>query len=200
MADCGPIVDAVQCEEGTMLTASGVIFSLARPRPEDVRLEDIAQGLSLTNRYSGQTKAAYCVAQHAVLVARSLRNAGASPREIQWGLHHDDAEAYVGDVTRPLKRLLRQGAERSVYDRIEERVMAAIARALGLVGTEPPAIVEQHDKAVGAREQLDLERVPPGWVPLCAPADISVRPWGAVLARVQYLDEHARIESEVRRG
>lgn len=195
-----PIVDAVQCEEGTMLTASGVIFSLANPRPEDVRLADIAQALSLTNRYCGQTRRPYCVAQHAVLVARSLRDAGATLAEQLWGLHHDDAEAYVGDVTRPLKRLLRQGNARSVYDVIEDHVMGAIAEALGLEGTEQPAIVGEHDKAVGAREQIDLGRVPLGWVPLCEPASIVVEPWSAERARAEYLDEHDRIEREVRRG
>jgi hypothetical protein len=195
-----PLVDAVQCEEGTMLTASRVVFSLARPRPEDVRLEDIAQGLSLTNRYSGQTKVAYCVAQHAVLVARSLRASGATPAEQLWGLHHDDAEAYVGDVTRPLKRLLRQGNERSVYDVIEDNVMGAIAEALGLEGTEQPAIVSEYDKRVGAREQIDLGRVPAGWVPLIAPAHCVVEPWAAERARREFLVEHERLEREVRRG
>jgi len=191
------LVESELLAASSILTVSGVNFSLARPLAKDVRLEDIAQGLSLTNRYSGQTRQAYSVAQHAVLVARSLRDAGERPRVQQWGLHHDDAEAYCGDVTRPLKRLMRRGGEWSAYDEIERRIMAAIAEALGLVGTEQPAAVEHHDKAVGAREQIDLGRVPADWVPLVTPATCVVTPWSAAKARRVFMFEHLRIESEV---
>jgi hypothetical protein len=194
------MVDVEMVDAATLLTVSGVVFSLARPRPEDVRLEDIAQGLSLTNRYTGQTRRAYSVAQHAVLVARELRRAGHPPHIVQWGLHHDDAEAYCGDVTRPMKKLLRQGGEWSVYDVVEDRVMAAIAEALGLEGAKAPHVVEQFDKAVGVREQMDLRRVPAGWVPPCRPADCLVSPWEAHRAYDLFLYEHQTIEAEVARG
>jgi hypothetical protein len=194
------MVDVEMVDAATLLTVSGITFSLARPRAEDVRLEDIAQGLSLTNRYTGQTRRPYSVAQHAVLVARELRRAGHPPDVVMWGLHHDDAEAYCGDVTRPMKKLLRQGGEWSVYDVVEDRVMAAIAEALGLKGTKAPPVVEQFDKAVGAREQIDLRRVPPGWVPACRPADCLVSPWESHRAFDLYLYEHQMIAVEVARG
>lgn len=42
-------------------TYSGVFFDLLNPRPEDVRIEDIAHALSLIARYNGHTKGLYCV-------------------------------------------------------------------------------------------------------------------------------------------
>jgi hypothetical protein len=170
-----------------MLTVSGVDFSLAKPRAEDVRIEDIAHGLSLTNRYAGQTRTAYNVAQHSVLVARTLA-AIAQPREvILAGLMHDAAEAYVGDLTRPVKRLIRQGAKHSAFDYLEDAVMGAIAERFG-IALPLPEIVHEHDAAMCAREQLDLGRVPAGWVPPCAPADCRVTPWHAGHAEAAFLD------------
>jgi hypothetical protein len=48
----------------------------------------------------------FSVAEHAVLVARRLRDQGYPPQVVLGGLHHDDPEAYLHDLTKPLKVLL----------------------------------------------------------------------------------------------
>lgn len=63
-------------------------------------IESIASALSHINRFNGHV-GQYSVAQHCVLVAMQL------PKDLRLsGLLHDAPEAYIGDVTSPLKALL----------------------------------------------------------------------------------------------
>lgn len=107
-------------------TASGTYLDLASPDPTAIRVLDVGQGLARTDRYAGQTRRFYSVAEHAVRVQQKLMEEQASVAVQLAGLHHDDAEAFIGDVSRPLK-LLVPG-----FRKIEERVQAAIAEALEL--------------------------------------------------------------------
>lgn len=85
--------------EPLILTFTGRHVNPLNVRPEDVCEEDVAHHLSYINRFNGTTNCAINVAQHAVYVSRLLDGTG-----FEWqGLHHDDAEAYVGDVTKWLK-------------------------------------------------------------------------------------------------
>ncbi len=58
-------------------TASGTIIDLADPHPEDIKIADIAWGLSRQNRFGGHTisKKPYTVAQHTVQVSRIAEQA-----------------------------------------------------------------------------------------------------------------------------
>jgi len=51
-------------------TWTGVAFDLEKPRPEDVRIEDIAHALSRQCRFGGGVREFYSVAQHSVFVSR----------------------------------------------------------------------------------------------------------------------------------
>lgn len=110
-----------------MELASGRYLNLRDPDPADIYLEDVAHHLSRICRYTGAIVAEhYSVAEHAVLVARRLERLG-SPVAVQLcGLHHDDPEAFVGDVARPLKHQLRD------YGRFEVRTTWAVEQALGM--------------------------------------------------------------------
>lgn len=85
---------------------SGAEINLENPDPNEINMEDIALGLSNTNRYAGQTQPSLNVAQHSVNVADTLERRGADPDTQMYGLLHDIAEAYLGDVPRPAKRRL----------------------------------------------------------------------------------------------
>lgn len=138
-----------------MATFSGGKFWPLDPRSEDVRIEDIAHGLSLQPRFAGQTAAFYSVAQHSVEV--SLR---CDHLDALWGLLHDASEAYLSDLVSPLKH----GRDLTGYRMAESRVMDAVREAFGLVGPEPESVY-RADRAVLRDEQLHVMRMPSDWAP-----------------------------------
>jgi len=107
-------------------TASGRTIYLTDPRPGDFAIEDIAHGLSRVCRFGGHvTCGFYSVAQHSVFVSRLVEEALSGKPDLardvaKRGLLHDAAEAYLGDVISPLKKLL------GGYDVIEARFLEAI--------------------------------------------------------------------------
>lgn len=104
---------------------SGLVIDLVDPSPESILLEDIAHGLSRICRYGGHTAGYYSVAEHSVLACRLAYEDG-MPASTQLNcLLHDAAEAYIGDVVRPLKNAI------AGYQEISDRLDEAISIALG---------------------------------------------------------------------
>lgn len=93
-----------------IITSSGTKFDLLNPTAAMVRVSDIVHALSLVCRFTGHCAFHYSVAQHSLLVASILERNGHSPEEQLYGLVHDTSEAYVNDLTRPLKMLLIEAA------------------------------------------------------------------------------------------
>lgn len=107
----------------TYRTYTGVAVDPGNPRPEDVRLEDIARHLAKEQRFGGAVHLEhYSVAEHSVLVSLLVR-----PHNAFLGLLHDAGEAYLKDVPTPVKLLLG-----SVYRELEGKWLTAIGRAVGL--------------------------------------------------------------------
>lgn len=105
----------------TMTTFMKLTFNFLLPEAASIHIVDIAHGLSQVCRFAAQTSKFYSVAQHSVLVSRLV------PREFaRVGLLHDAPEAYIGDMAKPLKRLLPE------YDEVEARIYRAIARKFDL--------------------------------------------------------------------
>lgn len=82
----------------TFYTVTGRRLDLGKPSPADIAVIDIATALSKLCRYTGQVEAFYSVAQHECLVADLVDPYLAFP-----ALHHDDSEAYLGDMSSKLK-------------------------------------------------------------------------------------------------
>lgn len=117
--------------ESCITTISGRFFDILRPEEYDFDIEEIATALSNLCRYTGHVNNFYSVAEHSVLVSRLLPDNLALT-----GLLHDASEAYLGDVSSPLKKLLPE------YKRIEERVEQAIAKHFGIQFPYPSAVHE----------------------------------------------------------
>lgn len=121
-------------------TSSGRWIDLAHVLPSDIEIRDIAHALSRICRWSGHSAQHYSVAQHSMQV--SVR----CPKNLQLeGLLHDAAEAYIGDITRPMKVLLQQLAP-GVLKTLETQIEQAIALAFGLVYPWPAAIKVIDDR------------------------------------------------------
>ena len=137
-------------------TFTGKKFDLLNPDPEMVCIRDIAHSLSHICRFGGHTDRFYSVAQHSLIVSQCCQ-----PWDALWGLLHDASEAYVGDITRPLKYELPE------YSQIERRIQATIATRFGLIGRDPNEFLRTRervkfwDDTVLATEARDLLQRPP---------------------------------------
>ena len=81
------------------------------PKTEDIDIEDIAHALSLLCRANGHFKHFYSVGQHSINCAKEAMARGYSKRVILGCLLHDGSEAYLADITRPVKRHLHKYLE-----------------------------------------------------------------------------------------
>lgn len=125
-------------------TFSGNRFYPLEPRIDRVAIEDIAHGLAYQCRFNGQTRAFYSVAQHSLIVASLV------PPDLRLAaLLHDAAEAYLGDMVKPLKVLLPEFAV------IEDKVSAIIAATFGISFTDY-APIKRADLIALATEKRDL--------------------------------------------
>lgn len=105
----------------SIVTSSNCYLDLADPRPEDICFDDIAGGLSRICRFAGQVPKFYSVAQHSINCVALARKVGINDKSLLLAiLMHDAAEAYLGDISRPLKMLVPG------FKAVERRVLGVI--------------------------------------------------------------------------
>lgn len=125
-------------------THSGRQYFLKDPRPSDIFIDDIAHALAHQCRFAGQCAKFYSVAEHSVHVSRLV------PEEHQLaGLLHDATEAYLHDITRPLKQLLPG------YEALEDAAWFTISSKFGL-DFDMPAAVKEADATLVFVERRKL--------------------------------------------
>lgn len=168
MNDMSKMPVAVNVSIGPTITlASGHVFDFLNPQGSVFDIEDIAHGLSNVCRYAGQCRDFYSVAEHSILVSEVVT-------EYQFeALMHDASEAFIGDVTRPLKQLLPE------FKRIEAGVEDAVAQRFGL-DRKSKSLIKDADLQVLAAEQAQV--MAPGTADWAAAAGIEPAP-----VRVRYL-------------
>jgi hypothetical protein len=112
----------MQGEKGDWIeTFTGTKIYPLSPNIKDIHIEDIAHALSLICRYNGHCSSYYSVAQHSVYVSDIV-----APEFALQGLLHDAAEAYIGDVPRPIKKMI------PMFGDIERVCMSTISRKYSL--------------------------------------------------------------------
>lgn len=157
---------------------SGEPFYPLDARVEDIDINDIAHALGMVCRYAGHCRRFYSVAEHSVIMSFTV-----DPEHALWALLHDAAEAYIGDVVRPLKHQL------PAYMKAEDRLVALIAARFGLKGQMPDQ-VKEHDLriVVDEREQLMApSRLPWKMIEGCAPLGVTVAGWNPEDASQMFL-------------
>ncbi|MBR4658391.1 MAG: phosphohydrolase [Clostridia bacterium] len=87
-------------------TVTGKHFDPTEPNDGLIDIFDIAHALSLICRANGHFSRFYSVAQHSLACAREAEAREYSDDLVLACLLHDASEAYLSDVTRPVKALL----------------------------------------------------------------------------------------------
>jgi uncharacterized protein len=152
------------------------------PSPDEIDIEDIAHSLAYQCRFLGHTDGFYSVAQHSVLVSQMVPD-----QDALWGLLHDAAEAYLGDLPAPIKR----EPEMRMYRAAEERLLEAVAARFSLPSAIPDS-VKRADRIVLATEFRDVTTVDDlDWIIAeCgfAPSEHHwIMPWPPVAAEDRFL-------------
>ena len=178
--------DATSAQPTTHIsTFLGNRFWPTEPRIDRIDIEDIAHGLAYQCRFNGQTSAFYSVAQHSIMVASIL-----SPHLHKAALLHDAAEAYLGDIVKPLKHLLPGFAD------IEAGVTRLIAQAFAVDFDTDHDAIKHADMVALATEKRDLmPNSTEAWSYLTgiAPLPEPIDPLPPAQAKAAFLDAWARV-------
>lgn len=170
-------------------------FDYAEPKPTDIVLDEVAHSLAQQCRYNGCTLVHYSVAEHCVRISRLVEKHGT--QAALWGLLHDAAEAYIGDVIRPVRELILG------FDLIEERILKAVATRFHLDWPAPEEVWIADNMIIHA-EVRDLfdDVVPTDRVAPLAVDYATIEPWSAqeaknlFLARFVELDLRRKVEEK----
>lgn len=165
-------------------TFSGLVMHPLDAKPEEICIEDIAHALSNMCRFTGHTREFYSVAEHSVRVSWAVPHYAALS-----GLMHDATEAYLVDLSSPVKR-----DESMVKYRVAELELDKVIRTkFGL--PEQPKSVHEADRTLLFTEARDLlGPAPKLWTdPAAAPLKGRIVPWSPWEARERFLGRYAEL-------
>lgn len=180
--------------EGWISTLSGKKFHFGKADPSEIFIEDIAHGLSHICRWTGQIEEFYSVAQHSVLASQIT-----DAKFALAALMHDASEAYLGDVSRPLKHAMPN------YRVMEDKIMSAIAVKFGFDWPMPPEI-KQADTALLYTEHMQLRgphqdpRIVPEPLERLVHSIGEISCWSPSLAKKKFLKRFHQLTEEGRQA
>lgn len=172
-----------------ILTKRGSYVDLLNLTHNIYMIDDIASSLSMQCRFTGHTQEFYSVAQHSVLVSYGV------PEHLALdGLMHDAVEAYLGDVSSPLKQLLPE------YKVLEDNMYASIAVQLGY-NMVLPIEVKRADIIALVTEKRDLFRYDDepevwSWLDKYTPWDQKIEPVSQKEAYQMFMDRYKELTNE----
>lgn len=177
-------------EQTWVLTRSGRAFDLVNLDPNEVDIEDIAYSLGKLCRYTGHPEPFFSVAEHSVIMNQLV-----SRKAQIHAMLHDTPEAYVNDLTTPVKRLLPD------YKALENRILVIIYKHFG-IGFPNQKIIEEVKDAdvrmhVTEREQL-LPASPRPWSRNHSEGPFKYRLpcWGPKKAGIIYMETFNKLRKE----
>lgn len=165
-------------------TFTGKKFYPLDPRPEDINLDDIAHALSNICRYGGHASTFYSVAQHSCLLADHFAGNNILAAK---ALLHDAAEAYLGDIVRPLK--YSKGVRElflPAFDKLERMIFEKYG-----LSPELPEKIKQADSLIiwnEAQDLMDTNLNSDAWTQWQPGLPgVRVSSWGPILAKREFL-------------
>lgn len=192
--DALPVNASAEWHRGDwMQTFTGRAFYPLDPSPADIDPVDIAHSLAMQCRYNGHVQRFYSVAEHCVLLhdwfllgGGRLTGRLADERSLhlaKWALLHDAAEAYIGDMVRPLKVNMPD------FCRADELVTTAVAVRFHMPNGRIPVEVKDADTRILLDERAALLTAPPRDWSLgdLQPLGVTIHGWNPAVAEKQYL-------------
>lgn len=175
---------------GKILTYSGAFVNPLNPSKDEIVLEDIAHPLSHICRFNGHSKSFYSVAEHSVRVSELLESRDFPVETLLVGLFHDASEAYIGDVSYPIKHGSDIGES---YKEVEHRLEEVIFEKFGLP-YPPTEEIKWADTVLLHTEQRDLMPYPTDAYSLEGYEQLeeTIKPWGPDQAEAEF---HYRYQS-----
>ena len=128
-----------------LTTFSKVDFNTFEPEEDKIRIEDIAHALSMMTRANGHFPQFFSVGQHCIQCCHEATARNYLPQTALACLLHDASEAYLADITRPVKKNM------TMYLQIEEQLQHMIyTKFLGYVpeGEEAELITNIDDSCL----------------------------------------------------
>jgi hypothetical protein len=166
-------------------TFTGEKFFPLIPETSKIKIEDIAHALANTCRFTGHVKEFYSVAQHSVYVSLDC------PKKLALaGLLHDASEAYLCDVSSPVKRL----DSMKPYRDAEAGLQKIIYEHFAVPFMEPPPKVKDADMRVYRTEVDNLMSYPVEGERATSISDF--RPWLPREAEFEFLRRYAILTSK----
>lgn len=138
------------CIGNTIKTFSGGYIDLLDPSPKDIDIESIAHALANICRFGGHAPVRYSVAEHSLNCYKIAILQGDCADTLRAVLMHDAAEAYLGDIVKPLKNNLPD------YRQIEERMEIVIGVRFGIDFDAHRDRVKKYDLMMLKCEKMKL--------------------------------------------
>ena len=172
-------------------TYSGRHFEFNNPKPEDISIQDIAHSLSNMCRFNGHCLTYYSVAEHCVLLSRMVSTKEAA----LFGLLHDAAEAYIGDVVRPLKTEDIRSMENNILEVITGMFMKPVDIETGKRVFDE---VRLADDRMLVTEMLQIMPQGPKYKELetTEPYSLRIEGWAPYKAKLEFLNRFKELTRE----
>lgn len=167
----------------TISLLEGGHFDFLEPEKSVFTIKDVARGLSNISRFSGHVHRPYTVSQHSVIVSRIVPEEHALA-----ALLHDSCEAFLGDVSKPLKNLLPD------YMALEIKAETEVLKRFGVKFPLHPC-VKEADNIAFVTERRDLQ---PG-VAVDAkfagvkPLDQKIIPWDCHMSYIYFVRRYEEL-------
>lgn len=142
--------DTWGCIGNSINVAAGHYVDLSNPDPATIEIQSIAASLSKICRFGGHSPQFYSVAEHCVHATGIAAAEGFKGDTLIAVLMHDAAEAYIGDMVKPLKVMMPE------FVAIERKLESAIEQAFGIDFSFHANEIRRFDRAMLKAEKIAM--------------------------------------------